>query len=170
MVTDKCTMRWLFISWSTESLSTTKGQELQQPDFSIAIWSVHTGNTQLEPSDKATCELWMSLPTSTSYLNDAVCAKVQRSRSAVGDVKWHNGCQVIFPQRSTTKWQDKNLLVFFRSIYRTLLGAQCTFTPPKKEKNAIHSDDLNPVTAVSHKSGILLLYIAITTLPHTQSH
>lgn len=42
--------------------------------------------------------------------------------------------------------------------------------PKKKQKNAIHPDDLNPVTAVSHKSGTLLLYIAITTSAHTQSH
>ena len=35
------------------SLSVTKAQELQQPHFSIAIWSVQAGNTQLRPSDKA---------------------------------------------------------------------------------------------------------------------
>lgn len=92
----------LFISWSS-SLSITKDQELQQPDFSIAIWSAHTCNTQLGPSDKAARELWMSLPASTSYPNNAICVKVQRSISAVQAVKWHNSCQVMFPQRSEWK-------------------------------------------------------------------
>lgn len=64
-----------FMIWGLFSLSITKDQELQQPDFSIAIWSVHTGNTQLGASDKETCEVWMSFPTSASELNNAVCVK-----------------------------------------------------------------------------------------------
>lgn len=109
-----CGHRWTYVAFAVHfmicaqlseslSLSITKDQELQQPDFSIAIWPVHAGNTQLGPSDKATRELWMSLPTSTSYLNNAVCVKVQRSISAVVDVKWHNGCQVIFPTEINKK-------------------------------------------------------------------
>ena len=38
------------------SLSITKDQELQQPHFSIAIWSVRTRNTQLgDPQTKTPC-------------------------------------------------------------------------------------------------------------------
>lgn len=118
--------RLLLMPWSVEktSLSITKDQELQQSDFSIAIGSVHTGNTQLGPSDKATCELWMSLPTSTSYLNNAVCV-VSTEIS-----KWCRGCEMTqrlsgnFPTEINKKITREILSCFLGPCYRSLSGAR----------------------------------------------
>lgn len=117
-----------FMTCRLFSLSITRNQELQQPDFYIAIWSVHRGINQLGPPDKATCELQMSFSTNTSYLNNPFSVKAGRSISEC--------CQDIFPERSTFAIEKKEV----QSRVNKLVCLWCCLTswldPPLNWKKA----------------------------------
>lgn len=71
-------------------------QELQQPDFSIAVRSVHGGNSQLEPSDKAACELWKE--TNDKHIKPEQWKRQGAENNPCRD-RWHSPTEINWTKK-----------------------------------------------------------------------